>query len=70
MLDKILVKIMTKREFTVLDEIDEVSGIRSIAIVSVVHLTSINSVNDWAYDVNDYYKYMWGISVAHRVSDK
>jgi hypothetical protein len=51
---------MTKREFNVLDEIDEVSGIRSIAIVSIVLLTSIRSVNDWAYDVNDYYKYMWG----------
>ncbi len=70
MLDKILVKIMTKREFNVLDEIDEVSGIRSIAIVSVVLLTSIRSVNDLAYDVNDYYNYMWGISIAHRVSAK
>lgn len=59
MLDKILVKIMTKREFNVLDEIDEVSGIRQIAIVSIVLLTSIKSVNDWAYNVNDYYKYMW-----------
>jgi hypothetical protein len=23
-----------------------------------------NSVNDWAYDVNEYYAYMWGISVG------
>jgi len=24
----------------------------------------LNSVNDWAYDVNEYYAYMWGISVG------